>query len=124
MNNIFVYGTLKKQNQIRGLSMFTAQENFVGEALTSESIFDMYSMGDFPAVTPNGQYKIKGEVWSVEDDVFELLDRIEGYPDFYSRAEIQTTLGKAWIYYINDIQELEGLSQVPPVNNEYIEWLE
>ncbi len=124
MNNIFVYGTLKKQNQIRGLSMFTAQENFVGEALTSEPIFDMYSMGDFPAVTPNGQYKIKGEVWSVEDDVFELLDRIEGYPDFYSRAEIQTTLGKAWIYYINDIQELEGLPQVPPVNNEYIEWLE
>ena len=124
MNRVFVYGTLKKQNSIRGMTIFTHLDNFVGEAFTIDSVFDMYSFGEYPAVTPTGKHKIKGEVWEVDDDTLELLDRIEGYPDFYTRSEIQTTLGAAWMYWIHDQEELEGLPQIQPINNEYIEWID
>ena len=104
MPNVFVYGTLKGGNKIRGLHS-TNGADFVGSATTTEAAFDLSSLGHFPAAELHGEYRIKGEVWSVDDDTMQQLDRIEGYPDFYNRAEVMTTRGKAWMYYIDNIDE-------------------
>lgn len=103
-HRVFVYGTLKRGNRIRGLDSMGDAE-FVGEAITTEARFTLYDLGAFPAASLTGHNRISGEVWAVNDQLFDLLDEIEGYPVFYSRDPISTTQGTAWIYHITDIDQ-------------------
>jgi gamma-glutamylcyclotransferase (GGCT)/AIG2-like uncharacterized protein YtfP len=103
---VFVYGTLKRGNKIRGLDKVQGAR-FVSEACTVDSSFVMLDLGSFPAVmiaTPSQTpCKIGGEIFMVTADVFAHLDIIEGYPDFYNRMLVETTHGWAWMYYLNSI---------------------
>jgi gamma-glutamylcyclotransferase (GGCT)/AIG2-like uncharacterized protein YtfP len=108
---VFVYGTLMKGNSTRGLNMFPGAK-FKGTAQTKKSSYSLYDLGSFPAVGPKGRNSIQGEVWEVDDETFRQLDRIEGYPEFYSRQQIDTTQGKAWMYYIPDIAEYDSVYQI------------
>lgn len=101
---VFVYGTLKRGNSIRGLDRFGPANTFISEARTYESVFDLYSLGPFPAVTEEGEYHIQGEVWEVDKETFKHLDAIEGYPDFYNRRRVNTTAGEAWMYFIPNLK--------------------
>lgn len=116
-NNVFVYGTLKKGDTRRGLDRWATGVAFVGPAVTSKSSYSLYSLGAFPAVELNGNSQISGEVWSVDDTTLEDLDRIEGYPDFYKRTQIDTTQGRAWIYYIPNIESYQATYIEPDTNN-------
>ena len=122
-HRVFVYGTLKQNNPKRGLNQFSeyGDPRFVGVADTTESVFDMYSFGDFPGVTIGGDSKIKGEVWEVDNEIMDILDQIEGYPLFYNRTVIQTTRGPAWMYYIHDHKDVEDLPSIQPTNG-YLLW--
>ena len=75
--------------------------NFIGEAATVDSSYRMVDLKSFPGVILGGEKDIAGEVWEVTDDLFKTLDLIEGYPNFYNRLEVETTLGKAWMYYLS-----------------------
>ena len=108
---VFVYGTLMKGNTTRGLNMFPGSQ-FVGAAKTKASSFSLYDLGSFPAVGISGNNQIQGEVWKVSQDTFETLDQIEGYPNFYNRRQVDTTHGKAWMYYIPNVNEYEGVEQI------------
>lgn len=100
-NKVFVYGTLKRGNRVRGMdSMGNAK--FLGVAFTTDAEYSLYDLGSFPAVSRNGENRISGEVWEVDDHMMDTLDIIEGYPEFYNRSEVQTTEGKAWMYHIDD----------------------
>lgn len=120
-HRVFVYGTLKRGNRIRGLDSFGNAE-FVGSAITTESVYSLYDLGAFPAVTLGGNNKIQGEVWQVDDKTMTTLDSIEGYPDFYNRAKVATTEGTAWIYYIADISEYEGAEQIIAGPEQTVSW--
>jgi len=120
-NRVFVYGTLKQGNRTRGMQHFGGEAEFIGDA-TTDADFSMYNLGSFPAAVLNGEHKISGQVFDVDDDVLEVLDHIEGYPDFYSRDQINTSLGKAWIYHIKDIDEYHGEKIVPSDGNT-VSWL-
>ena len=100
---VFVYGTLKKDHG-RSLHDMTGAE-YLGSDLTSPR-FSMWNLGPFPAVTFKGNSRIAGEVWRVDEQVFEYLDFIEGYPDFYSREKISTQniSGKHWMYFLHPSQ--------------------
>jgi len=118
---VFVYGTLKRGNRLSLDSVDGAE--FVGKASTINPEYNMVDFGAFPAVYSDLQgCKIKGEVFKVTTEVFKTLDTIEGYPDFYSRELIETTMGKAWMYLIKDIDLYQY--QVEPaivnVNNELL----
>lgn len=102
INKVFVYGTLKKGNTLRGIDKFGDAE-FVSVAETVDSEFSMFSLGAFPAVTFGGVHKVSGEVWQVGNETFDVLDQIEGYPDFYTRSVVETTAGPAWMYHIETI---------------------
>lgn len=106
-HKVFVYGTLKR-NHVRDLSQIDEVE-FLGDAKTIDSNFLMLDQGQYPAVImskKNGK-KIKGEVFKVSDDVLDQLDAIEGYPWFYNRKMVDTTLGKAIIYFMDDPEQVE-----------------
>lgn len=123
MNKVFVYGTLKKGNSIRGLDQFAGAE-FVGSATTTEGCFDMVSLGAFPAVLLNGDQNISGEVWQVDEHVFEMLDHIEGYPTFYNRKLVGTTHGLAWMYYLNRDSDTDNTVDYNDISmeNDVLEW--
>lgn len=95
MNKVAVYGSLRKNMGNHGF-LVNAKH------LSTEEIkgFRMYSLGGFPAVLYNGgQNTVTVEVYEVDDDTFESLDMLEGYPRFYDRDEVDTSQGSAWIYY-------------------------
>lgn len=104
---VFVYGTLKRGNLIRGLDRIDGAR-FIGPAETINDTFMMLDLGSFPAVIPAQPSwmtttKISGEVFAVTAPLFKQLDVIEGYPDFYNRMLVETTQGVAWMYYLNSM---------------------
>lgn len=121
INKVFVYGTLKKGNTLRGIDKFGDAE-FVGHADTTDSQYNMYTLGSFPAVTMDGKNKVSGEVWEVGEETFQVLDQIEGYPDFYDRSVISTTAGDAWIYHIPDIKNFRA-EQLSPIRRGVLAWI-
>lgn len=115
MHKVFVYGTLKSGGSIRGLNNFGEGADIVGKAKTTYPDYNMEDLGAFPGVFLKGTKYIQGEVWEVDDEVFEMLDGIEGYPDFYNRIKTETSQGKAWMYYLDkgeygNFQKDTGLS--------------
>jgi gamma-glutamylaminecyclotransferase len=120
MNKVFVYGTLKKGNPLRGLEKIKGAE-FLGEALTSDYDYVMRDLGPFPAVSSPGFHQVSGEVWNVTDDVLELIDIMEGHPDFYCRRQVETTLGTAWMYLVSD-DFLESGKAVSPAESGVLCW--
>ena len=119
-NRVFVYGTLKTGNSTRGMQYFEGAE-FLGDAITSSANFDVVDLGSFPAVT-QGKFRIKGEVYEVDEETFAYLDAIEGFPDFYNRKVIDVNIAsakiKAWVYFIDNVQiQNYKYSEVPAVGN-------
>lgn len=103
--NVFVYGTLKHGNRTRGLDQLCANASCLGSATTVSPAYSLWDLGAFPAVSMQGEDRIRGEVWLVSEQLMlEQLDRIEGYPHFYDRALVSTDLGEAWMYYVHDVQ--------------------
>lgn len=104
MNNLmFLYGSLKVGKE---LHFFDERDDvtYIGE-FVSENKFHMIDLGSYPALImpPPGKprFAIMGELWLVSDEVFEILDHIEGYPHFYDRQQINTPHGPAWVYYLD-----------------------
>jgi gamma-glutamylaminecyclotransferase len=82
---LFVYGTLK-----RGCSnhQHLADQTFLGLARTVPG-YRLYDLGGYPAIVaqadaPDG---VVGEVWSVNDEALERLDRFEGVHEGLYRRE-------------------------------------
>ena len=57
----------------------------VGNATTTDGIFNLYDLGAFPAMTVVDKgYNVSGEVWEVDDKTAEYLDlRLEELYEIY-----------------------------------------
>jgi gamma-glutamylcyclotransferase (GGCT)/AIG2-like uncharacterized protein YtfP len=96
---IFVYGTLMRDESNHRL---LATARFVAEAHT-ESCFDLFDLGHFPAMSAGGQTVVRGEVYAVDDQTLVRLDRLEGHPEFYQRTPIRLADGQeVQTYLMND----------------------
>jgi gamma-glutamylcyclotransferase (GGCT)/AIG2-like uncharacterized protein YtfP len=98
-NTVAVYGSLRKGF---GNHALLRDAEFVTEEYISG--YDMISLGGFPALFKSEVpvSKILVEIYKVDDSEMTGLDRLEGYPSFYNREEIETSKGKAWIYFIEN----------------------
>lgn len=107
MELLAVYGTLK-----RGKSNHRVIERgCVYHGTTWVEGWTMYNLGAYPAVVQDtGDGAISVELFGVPD--LAATDRLEGYPGYYNRKQIDTPLGKAWIYYM-DVGHLSGVPIVP-----------
>lgn len=110
---VFVYGTLKAGHSNAGL---LAAATFVGDAVTVPE-FTMFAenYNHFPMVAEGGNKVIKGEVYEVNEFTLSRLDSLEGHPRWYQRKEVNTSLGKAWMY-IMPREKCEGLNEVQSGN--------
>lgn len=110
MHTIFVYGTLK---QNFGNHRIIEGQNFIGKGTTADSAFKMLDLGAFPGVV-DGQGIIHGEIYEVDDNGFTRCDHLEGYPNFYTRRQIEVVAEDGakhlcWMYMLNrDNNNLEG----------------
>lgn len=96
---VSVYGTLRQGqgNYERLLSQY-------GDPLSTERTeeeFTMESLGGFPALIPGNSSAVI-ELYDVDEDTMRRLDMLEGYPTFYDRKLISTSLGDAWIYFMEE----------------------
>jgi len=96
---IFVYGTLRKNN---GNHRLIENAKFLGEHIT-EPIYNLYSLGGFPALKPGGVTAVKGEVYAVNKEEARRVDGLEGYTPgeqatFYDKIQIETPWGQAGVY--------------------------
>ena len=97
-DKVFVYGTLKSTGD-RSIGNWSDGQ-LLGKAKTTHANFSLNDLGPYPAVSLGGKSHIVGEVWRVDRETMERLDLIEGYPHYYLRQIIETTLGDAWMYYM------------------------
>ena len=97
---VFVYGSLKRGNWNH--RFYLSDSEFICEAKTMDSNYDMVNLGSFPAMENEGRYYISGEVYEVNRRTLSKLDSLEGNGYFYTREKIgvfptdeQTS---AWFY--------------------------
>ena len=124
---VFVYGTLmQKAGSIRSLDKFGSEAEFVSDTVTSSRQFDMLNLGHFPGVIDSASgNRVAGELWRVTNRVFQELDLIEGYPDFYTRKMVPTDHGIAWMYYLPErLHEDQFTRKIPSNNQGVLSWLE
>lgn len=95
MENVFVYGSLK-----RGHGNHYYMEAFVGGEFvrehTTKDQFDLKALDKLPVLIP-GSCKIKGEIYSVPQDGMDYLDHLESNGRFYLRSVFE----ECWIYMLN-----------------------
>jgi gamma-glutamylaminecyclotransferase len=95
---VFVYGTLRQDEVNHDL---LAQARFVAEGRT-EPCFELFDLGSFPAMSTGGETAVLGEVYAVDDATLARLDRLEGHPSFYQRAQIRLEGGQEVETYLMD----------------------
>lgn len=99
---VAVYGSLRSGLSNSGL--------LVGQKFIKDDYvqgFDLlaYCSG-YPAIV-RSDFKetntVTVEVYEVDEECFEQLDWLEGYPSFYNRTEVLTESGeKVWIYFMEE----------------------
>jgi len=99
VENVFVYGTLRKGSFNHSL---ISSEEFVAEGNTRKK-YKLIS-NTIPYVIKDEKVStIKGEIYKVTDEALEALDMLEGHPDWYRREKtvIDTNKGSitAWLYF-------------------------
>lgn len=88
---VFVYGTLKRGNEVRGHILNGS--TFVGHGFVPG--WHVFNVGPFPTTGPTAGEDaewVRGEVYDVDEPTLETLDHIEGYPDFYDRDFVDVVL--------------------------------
>lgn len=110
---VLVYGTLRQggyNHSLMGEAEFLASLKLSG--------FTMVSLGSYPAVYLDAQAEeaIYAELYTVDAATFARLDRLEGYPEFYNRSQVEVSLVNgqqvnAWIYHMTK-EELSGKEKV------------
>ena len=83
-----------------------AMEKGVDVVARGEGEYTMLNLGMYPALILEGETPITVEVYDVDEDVFQSLDWLEGYPNYYNRKLINTQAGEAWIYFLDCGEEL------------------
>jgi gamma-glutamylaminecyclotransferase len=97
---IFVYGTLR---QAHSNHLLLGDAYCFGVGRTRDK-YAMYVTGAYPFVTSTEAcYPIIGELYAVDDDTLDILDKMEGHPRYYTRREIILDIEGveyiAWMYF-------------------------
>jgi len=109
---VFVYGSLKRGF---GNHYFLRDAKYCGNTETVDATFCMHSMGPFPAVTESNDngYHITGELYEVDADTMNALDKLEGNGVFYTRklVRVYTLEGtvEAWMYLLAEKPDTESV---------------
>ncbi|MBI5211902.1 MAG: gamma-glutamylcyclotransferase [Nitrospirae bacterium] len=100
MHNLFIHGTLR-----RGCSnnKLLSGADFIGCAETTQD-YALFMVDKKPLITKRPVSKIKGDVYSMTEDMLTMVDRLKGHPRINKRELVSVKLedGKtieAWLYF-------------------------
>ena len=106
-NLVFVYGSLK-----RGFSNHHLLSNKMSAILVVKGItqleYSLIDLGCYPAIALKPTSQVTGELYRVTDACLEELDWLEGYPNYYTRSQvnilgsIKNFARKAWMYHFTE----------------------
>jgi gamma-glutamylaminecyclotransferase len=88
---VFVYGSL--MGGLHNHRLLVAARP-LGPARTAPRTFRLLDLGEFPALVaarPGGREglpPVRGELYGVDRDTLDRLDRLEGHPNLYLRATV------------------------------------
>ena len=108
MKKVAVYGSLRQG--LGNHNYFLKNAKYLGEFKT-EPIYSLYSLGGYPGLKENGSTSVTMEVYEVNEQEADAIDRLEGYSSnrestFYDKKQIETPYGKAGVYiYVNNISK-------------------
>jgi gamma-glutamylcyclotransferase (GGCT)/AIG2-like uncharacterized protein YtfP len=85
---VFVYGTLKRGERNHS---FLRNATFVSDARTVDR-FSLLDLGSFPAMVRHpAETQVSGEIYQIDANILERLDRLEGVPTLYDMHRIRVT---------------------------------
>ena len=90
---VFVYGTLR---QGQSNHHYLKGGELLGQFDTPKE-YALFDLGAYPAMIL-GKKSVAGEVYIINDEILESLDRLEDVPVEYRREKIETIFGLAWVY--------------------------
>jgi len=97
MKKICVYGSLRRHHC--NWRYLINQEPLVTEVINIP--FKMISLGSFPGLIPSEENNdITVEIYEVTEDTYKAVEALEGYPSFYQKALVPTSLGELEIYVL------------------------
>ncbi len=109
LKQVFVYGTLRSGQpnhyHLRG-------QHLLGQARTTPS-FNLVSLGHFPAMIHGGTTAVIGEVYEVDGQALEDMDRLEGHPGFYRRESIALEDGRQVLAYLLPKDQSYNTTPIP-----------
>ncbi len=96
---IFAYGTLRQSHRNHQL---LENARYYGAGTTLNN-YSMYITGGYPyVVDTEARYPIIGELYAVDDETLETLDKMEGHPHYFTRREVPVLVDEkeyaAWMY--------------------------
>lgn len=108
---LFVYGTLQRRGGNHGLLMGAEP---LGPARTTRPFPLVISGLPFLIDAPGEGHLVYGELYRVNQQALNRIDRLEGHPTWYKRRKeaFQTPEGEeipAWVYFITGERDLERL---------------
>jgi len=123
MKKITVYGSLLSGLGNHGLIANPETAVLLGEHTIEDNLI-MVSLGGFPGliVTPEKKNVIHVETYEVTDSVFAKVERLEGYPHFYTRYPIKTPFGDSEVYVLANAREYGAERVVPADENGVVNW--
>lgn len=100
---VAVYGTLRKG--LGNFQRFLTECKYMGSYETSPN-YSLYNLGSFPGLQKDGATPVVMEVFEIDKNKLQELDRLEGYEldgpknsNFYEREPIETPFGIAFTYF-------------------------
>ena len=111
MDKVFVYGTLMKGHGNH--RYYLMQSEFLGPGEIAG--YALYAVSSYPGIVPEVGEKVKGEVYQVDHETLERLDRLKEEDSLYLRKSVEVLMSgqlvRAWTYLWN--HDIKGIDNVP-----------
>ena len=100
MPNVFAHGSLRRRGLNHGV---VSLSEFLGNGETAQQ-YCLCVMNNKPIATRRQVSRIKGEVYSVDEQTLHIIDRFKGHPHINKREVVSVQLEdgriiEAWMYF-------------------------
>lgn len=100
MINVFIYGSLKKGFFNHSLIEEYPKNKFIRKGFVEG--YELYLLWSYPGIKPSSQNdKLYVELYSLTDEVFEVIDRMERLAG-YTPTEVEDDEGNKGVIYVYD----------------------
>lgn len=114
---LFVYGGLKRGGVYH--SNLEGAE-FVGECMSRKAKYALFTPNDAWPILYKGNYRIKGELYKIDQKLRDRLDWVEGHPNLFTRVMFKIRSLKGLVYVYKGSDRLIKTYEDVKYNSDYI----